>query len=158
MFEVPGLVHRLRKLTTLAFIFLRDINELNQTAPRFMTQDIDQNQCIHGCPQKFFQGSNVEILFILFRLLTMQWKWTFTKLFTLSAPLVCAGWNLLSEMFSALLLSEMLYLFINRLISIFSSISYKQSQFKNDQRSEQHEWWVSTAHVRAKNAASWYFS
>ena len=38
-------------------------------------------------------------------------------------PLVCAGWtsihNLLSEMFSTIRLSEMLFLFINRLISAF---------------------------------------
>jgi len=40
-----------------------------------------------GRPQKFFQeGGNVEILLILFRLLTMQCKWTFTKRFTLSTP------------------------------------------------------------------------
>jgi len=26
-----------------------------QTAPRFMTQELDRNQCMHGRPQKFFQ-------------------------------------------------------------------------------------------------------
>jgi len=31
--------------------------ELNQTALRFMTQEYDQNQCIHGRPQKYFQGA-----------------------------------------------------------------------------------------------------
>jgi len=35
--------------------------------------------------------SNVEILLILFWLLTMQCKLTFTKLSSLSKPLVCAG-------------------------------------------------------------------
>jgi len=31
-----------------------------------MTHDLDRNQCIHGRPQKFFQGGgNVEILLIL---------------------------------------------------------------------------------------------
>jgi len=76
-----------------------------------------------GVRRNFSRGGNAEILLILFRLLTMQCKWTFTKRFTRSAPLVCAGWtsilNLLSELFSALPLSEMLFLFINCLISIF---------------------------------------
>ena len=29
---------------------------MNQTAPLFLPQELDQNQCIHGRPQKFFQG------------------------------------------------------------------------------------------------------
>jgi len=37
----------------------------------------------HRRPQKFFQGGNVDILLILFKLLTMQCEWTFTKRFTL---------------------------------------------------------------------------
>jgi len=75
----------LRKLTTwhLGLLFLNDLKYLNQTAPRFMNQELDRNQCIHGSLQKFFLGVNVEILLILFRLLTMQCKWTFTKRFTL---------------------------------------------------------------------------
>jgi len=40
----------------------------------------------HGRPQKFFQGGNVGILFMVFRLLTKQCKRTFTKHFTLSKP------------------------------------------------------------------------
>ena len=41
----------------------------------------------HGRPQKFFQGGgNVDVLLILFRLLTMQCNWTFIKHFTLSTP------------------------------------------------------------------------
>ena len=63
---------------------------------------------------------------LLYRLLTMQCKWTFRKRFTLSPPLICAGWtsilNLLSEMFSALRLSERLF-FKNCLISIFRALS-----------------------------------
>jgi len=39
----------------------------------------------HGRPQKFFQGGNVVIFLILFRLLTMQCKLTFAKRFTVSA-------------------------------------------------------------------------
>jgi len=34
---------------------------LNQTAPRFMTQELDRKQCIHGRLQNFFQGGNVEV-------------------------------------------------------------------------------------------------
>jgi len=42
---------------------------------------------VHGRPQKFFQGGGkVDILLILFRLLTMQRTWTFTKRFILSTP------------------------------------------------------------------------
>jgi len=65
------------------------LKELNRTAPRFITQELDRNQCKHERPQKFFQGEYVDILLIVFRLLTMQCKWTFTKRFTLSTPLVC---------------------------------------------------------------------
>ena len=39
----------------------------------------------HGGPQKFMQGGKVNILLIIFRLLTMQCQWTFTKRFTLVA-------------------------------------------------------------------------
>jgi len=35
---------------------LSDLKELNQTAPRFMTQELDRNQYIHGRAQKLFQG------------------------------------------------------------------------------------------------------
>jgi len=69
---------------------LSDLKELNQTAPRIMTQKLDRNPCIHGRPQKFFQRVNVENSLILHRLPTMQCKWTFTKRFTLSTPLVWA--------------------------------------------------------------------
>jgi len=83
---------------------LYDLHDLNQAATRFMTQELDRNQCIHGRQQKLFQGGNV-----------------------------CAGrtsiLNLLSERFSALRLSEMLFLFITCLISIFASTFYKQVVF-----------------------------
>jgi len=68
-----------RKLTTLTFIFLSDIKDMNQTALRFITQDLDRNQGTQGRPQKISQGSNVEILLIRFGLLTMQCKWTFAN-------------------------------------------------------------------------------
>jgi len=38
---------------------LSDLKEWNQTTPRFMTQELDRNPCIHGCPQKFFQGGQL---------------------------------------------------------------------------------------------------
>jgi len=54
---------------------------LNQTAPRFLTHELDQNQCIHGRTQEFFPGGKSRNLF---RLPTMSCKWTFTKRYTLS--------------------------------------------------------------------------
>jgi len=76
----------------LAFIVFEWLKRIEPTAPHFMTQEFYQYQCIHGRQQKFLQGwGNVEILLILFRLLTMQCKWMFTKRFTLSTPIVCAG-------------------------------------------------------------------
>jgi len=63
------------------------------------------------------EGSTSKIWLMLFRLLTMQCKLTFTKRFILSTPLVCAdrtsGLHLLSKMFSALRLSEIPFLFIS---------------------------------------------
>ena len=44
---------------------LSDLKELHQATPHFMTKELDRNQCMHGLPQKFFQGGNIEILFIL---------------------------------------------------------------------------------------------
>jgi len=41
--------------------------------------------------ENFPGEDNVEIFLIDVRLLTVQCKWTFTKRFTLSSPLVCAG-------------------------------------------------------------------
>jgi len=39
-----------------------------------------------GVRRNFSRGGNVDILLIVFKLLTMQCKWTFTKRFTLSTP------------------------------------------------------------------------
>jgi len=55
----------------LQLSFLSGLKELNQAVPRFMTQELDRNQCIHGRPQKRFQRSNVEILLIIYGLLTI---------------------------------------------------------------------------------------
>ena len=84
---------------------------------------------IHRLVQNFFfSGGKAEILLMLFRVLTMQYKWTCTKRFTLSTPLVCAIWtsalNLLSEICSTLQ-SEMLFLFKNCPVFIFSSTFYE---------------------------------
>ena len=49
-------IYRLRKLMTLTFIVWVAQNKLNHTEPRFMTHELDQYQCIHGRPQKIFQG------------------------------------------------------------------------------------------------------
>jgi len=42
--------------------------------------------CLHGHPQKLFQGGEVDILHIFSRLLPMQCKLTLTKRFTLVKP------------------------------------------------------------------------
>jgi len=39
-----------------------------------------------GVRKNFSRRGNVDILLVVFRLVTMQCKWTFTKLFTLSKP------------------------------------------------------------------------
>ena len=94
--------------------------------------------------RNFSMGGTSKFCLSFSKLMTMQWEWTFTKRFTLSFPFVCAGWtlipNLLSEMFSTLRLSEMLFLFINCLISIFFEHFLQISHnSKNNQRREQHE-------------------
>jgi len=39
---------------------LSDLKDLNQTAPRFMTQELDRNQCIPWTSTEIFPGwSNV---------------------------------------------------------------------------------------------------
>jgi len=76
-----------------------------------------------GVRRNFSSGGNDENLLMLFRLLTMQCKWTFTKPITISFPLVCADCtsllNLLSKMFFTLRLSQILFLFISCPIPIF---------------------------------------
>ena len=37
-----------------------------------MTQELDRNQCTHERPQKLFQGGNVDIFFIIFKLRTIS--------------------------------------------------------------------------------------
>jgi len=65
---------------------------LKQTAPLFLPQELDQISASMGVRINFSRGmGNVEILLILFRLLTMQCQWTFIKRFTLSTPLVCGA-------------------------------------------------------------------
>jgi len=44
------------------------------------------NSSAMGVRRKFSRGGQVDILFIIFMLLTMQCKWTFTKRFTISTP------------------------------------------------------------------------
>jgi len=79
---ITRLVYRLRNLITLVFIFFA----------RFMTQELYRKQCIHGRPQKLFQGVERRNFAYPFQIADDQCKWTFTKRFTLSASLViCAG-------------------------------------------------------------------
>jgi len=46
--------------------------ELNQTVPRFMTQELDWNQCIHGHQQTFFQGEATSKFCLSF---SGCWRW-----------------------------------------------------------------------------------
>jgi len=105
-FWLLRLVYRLRKLTTLAFIVFEWLKRIepNSTTlydPRIRSESVHTWACTETFP-----GGTMSILLIFFWLLTMQCKWTFTKRFTLSTSLVCAGWtsvlNLLSEMLSTL--------------------------------------------------------
>jgi len=48
----------LRKLTTLEFIVLSYLKELNQTAPRFMTQELDLISASMGVRRIFPGGGN----------------------------------------------------------------------------------------------------
>jgi len=129
VFSLLRLVNRLRKPTTLAFIVFEWLNRIepNSTTP----DDLGiRSKSVHPwtSAEVFPVGATSKFLHIPFRLMTMKCKWTFTKRFVLSNPLACAGWtsilNLLSEMFSTLRLSEMLFHFINCLIAIFSSTFY----------------------------------
>jgi len=124
-FEIPGLVCK-RKLTTLALSLLSDFKELNQTAPRFMT-----SKSVHPWESaEFFPGEQRRNFSHPFQVDDAMQTEIHKTLYSFY-PLVCAGWtsilNLLSEMFSTLLLSEMLDLFINYLISIFREFSTKKS-------------------------------
>ena len=113
VFWILRLVYRSRKLITLAFIVFEWPKRIepNRTAlyhPRIRSKSVHP-----WTSAEIFPGwGNVRIFLILYRLLTMPCKWTFTKRFTLSTTLVCAGWtsilNRLSKMFSTLRLSEMI--------------------------------------------------
>jgi len=84
--------------------------------------DTESAQATWASSEIFPGGGNVENLLIIFRLLTMQCKLTFTKCITLSTPLVYAGCtsilHLLSKVLSTLRLSKILFLFISCPISI----------------------------------------
>jgi len=111
-------------VTTLAFIVFEWLKRFEPNNTTLHDLRI-RSKSVHSwaSAEVFSEGDNVEILLILYRLLTMQCKWMFTKRFTVSIQLVCTGrtsiLNLLSEMFSTLRLSEMLFLFTNCLMSIF---------------------------------------
>jgi len=103
-----------------------------------MTQELDRNQCIHGRPQKLFQGGKRQNFAYPFQVADDAMQMDVHKTLYLSNPLVCAGrtsiLNLLSEMFSALRLSEMLFLFKNCLISIFCERFPQISRILRNQR------------------------
>ena len=122
-FWLLHLVYRLMKLTNLALIVFEWLKRIEPNVTTFCDPRIKSNQCIHGRPQKIFQWRQRRNFAYPFQVADDACTWTFTKRFTLSSSLVCGGWtsihNLLSETFSSFQLSEMLFLFINCLISIF---------------------------------------
>ena len=117
--------------------------EIHHAGQKFMLAPLRPSLAPQFFHSKIATGGNTEILLILYRLLTMQCKWSFTKRFRpiLSTPLVCAGWTsilkLLSEIFSTPRLSKMIFLFMNCLLSIFWAFSTNKSSFKNNHRLEQ---------------------
>ena len=126
VFEIPGLACKLRKLTTLALSFLNDLQELNQTEPRFMTsKSVHPWASAEIFPEE--QRRNFVHPFQVDDAMQMEIRKTLYTFY----PLVCAGWtsnlNLLSEFFSTLLLSEMLYPYINCLIPIFRAFPANKS-------------------------------
>ena len=114
---------KMRGMTCFYFVVLsyRDLLFMWWMFLTFTT--IFRAQLNHGVRRNFSRGGNMEILLILFRSLTVQCKWTFTKRFTVFTPLVCIGWtsifNLFSEMFSTLRLSEMSFPFMVFLSQMF---------------------------------------
>ena len=140
-FWLLRLVHRSEKLVTLAFIVFEWLRRVEANSTTLYDPRIRPKSAHPWTSAEIFPGwGSVEILLILYRLLTMQCKWTFTKCFSLFTSLICAGWtsilNRLSETFKCF--------FINYLISIFWTLSTNKSWFKNNQGPEQHERWKNT--------------
>ena len=124
-FWLLRLVYRLRKPRNLPFNVFEwlEKNRTTQYHTLWPNNKIEISASMGVRKNLSREGNIFKLLLSLYRLLTMQWKWTFTKRWTLSSLIVCAGWtailNLLSEMFSRLRLSEMFFLTINCLLSIF---------------------------------------
>jgi len=70
-----------------------DLKELNQIAPRFMTQESNRNQCSHGRQQKFFQrgGGKVEIFAYPFQIADDATQMEVHKMLYPFFALVCTG-------------------------------------------------------------------
>jgi len=97
-FWLLRLVHKLRKLKTLEFTVFEWFERIEPNSITLYDPRIRSKSVHPWASAKFFQGGKN---LILFRLLTMQCKWTFTKRFTVSTSLICAEWtsilNLLSK-------------------------------------------------------------
>jgi len=93
-FWLVPLTYSLRTLTTLAFIILEWLTRIEPKSTTLYDPWI-RSKSLHpwASTDIFPRVGNVEILLILFRLLTMQCEWTFTKRSTLSTPLDYAGWT-----------------------------------------------------------------
>ena len=94
-FWLLPLVYRLRKLRTLPFIVFEwlEKNWTTQHHTLWPNNKIEISASMGVRRNLSREGNIVKFLLSFYRLLTMQWKWTFTKRWTLSSPLVCAGWT-----------------------------------------------------------------
>ena len=82
------------KLITLAFIVFEWLKRIEPNSTALYHPKIRSKSVHPWTSAEIFPGwGNVRIFLILHRLLTMPCKWTFTKRFTLSTTLVCAGWT-----------------------------------------------------------------
>jgi len=128
-FWLLRLVYRLRKLTTSALIVFEWLKIIEPNSTTFHDPRIRSKSAQPWASAEIFPMKTTSKFCLSFSGCWRWCKWTFTKRFTLSNSLVCGGWtsifNLLSVMSSSFQLSEMLFLFINCLISI-SSTFYKQ--------------------------------
>ena len=119
---------RLRKLTTLAFIVFEWLTRIEPNSTTLNDPRIRSKSVHPLASAEVFPGWQRHNFAHGFQVADDAMKMDVHKTLFPFYPLVCAGWtsilNLLSQMFSTLRLSEMLILFINCLISIFSSTFY----------------------------------
>ena len=80
---------------------MSDLKELNQITPRFITQELNRNQCIRGRPQKLFESGGQRRNFAYpFQIADDAMQMDVHKRFTLSTHYCSLYWlNLNSQSF-----------------------------------------------------------